>query len=94
MATDMDHRHYREVEGAYRSARLARRGAFTGLFIGVAAILWTIGAIGLGDLDVAEGVLTIAGAALAASVTSAGLYTASYRTSVGASALERRISES
>ena len=93
MTTDIDQRHRNVVAQAYRSAQLARQGAVAGLLIGVAAIFWTIGAISIDEIDVAEGILAIAGVVLGTVVTSVGLYAASYRTSVGASALERRLGD-
>ena len=59
--------------------------------IGALAFVWTLIAMTAGSTPADEGMLFLAGTALGTIVPAAGLYAASYRTSLGAARLERAL---
>jgi len=91
MKAAVDERHRKEVEDAYTAVDQLRLAAKVSAGIGAVAVVWVVLAMVFGDMDVAEGIVVLAGAALATIVPASSLYAASFRTSLGAARLERSL---
>lgn len=91
VSTDIDQRHRQEVAEAYEAVDRLRLAAKASAVIGALAFLWTLIAMIWGTTKVDEGMLFLAATALGTIVPAAGLYAASYRTSLGAARLERSL---
>ena len=91
MSADINERHRQEVADAYRAVDQLRIAAKASAAIGALAFVWTLIAMIWGTTKVDEGILFLAATALGTIVPAAGLYAASYRTSLGAARLERSI---
>lgn len=91
MRAEIDERHRREVSEAFEAVDRLRLAAKASAAIGAAAFVWTLIAMIWGSTQVDEGILFLATAALGTIVPAAGLYAASYRTSLGAARLERSL---
>ena len=91
MSAEINERHRQEVADAYRAVDQLRVAAKASAAIGALAFVWTLIAMIWGTTKVDEGILFLAGTALGTIVPAAGLYAASYRTSLGAARLERSI---
>ena len=87
-------RHRQEVQEAYAAVERLRLAAKVSAAIGIIAFIWTIIAIAAGSMEATEGIVVLAGTALGTVVPAAGLYAASFRTSVGAARLERALEDS
>jgi hypothetical protein len=85
---EIDERHRQEVADAYVAVDRLRLAAKLSAVIGALAFIWTLIAMTAGSTPVEEGILFLAATALGTIVPSAGLYAASYRTSLGAARLE------
>lgn len=91
MSTSMDERHRKEVKDAYGAVARLRVAASISALIGLVAVVWIIVLIATGNSGIDEGIVLLAGAALATVVPAAGLYAASFRTSLAAARLERQL---
>ena len=87
----MDERHRDEVRSAYGAVKRLRGAASLSGIIGLIAVVWIIVLIATGESGIDEGIVLLAGAALATIVPAAGLYAASFRTSLAAARLERQL---
>ncbi|MGI9586017.1 MAG: hypothetical protein ACR2N7_10550 [Acidimicrobiia bacterium] len=92
MTADMDARHRNEIAGAYVAVDRVRLAAKASAVIGLLGFIWTLGAMITSNQPVSEGMLALVALALATVVPAAGLYAASFRTSLGAARLERSMS--
>lgn len=90
----IDQRHRQEVKDAYIAVGRLRVAAKVSALIGAIAFVWTIIAMTAGTMGASEGILVLAGTALGTVVPAAGLYAASFRTSLGAARLERALEDS
>jgi len=91
VSTEINERHRQEVLDAYRAVDQLRVAAKASAAIGALAFVWTLIAMIWGTTKVDEGMLFLAATALGTIVPAAGLYAASYRTSLGAARLERSL---
>ena len=87
----VNERHRDEVQDAYAAVDRLRLAAKASAVIGAISFVWTIIAMTAGSMGVDEGIVVLAGTALGTIVPAAGLFAASYRTSLGAARLERAI---
>lgn len=94
MNAAMDARHSEEVEGAYVAVGRVRMAAKASALIGLIGFVWTLIAMLTANQQVADGMVALTALALATVVPAAGLYAASYRTSLGAARLERDLERS
>lgn len=94
MLTDaINQRHRKEVEEANAAVDRLRLAAKVSAAIGAIAFVWTIISIAAGEMQATEGIVVLAGTALGTVVPAAGLYAASFRTSLGAARLERALED-
>jgi hypothetical protein len=93
MTTRNDDRYRKEVADAQVAVTRVRQAAKLSSAIGLFGFVWVIIAMIAGSTAVAEGILFLVGTALATVVPAAGLYAASYRTSLGAARLERSLDQ-
>ena len=91
VSTDINQRHRQEVTDAYRAVDQLRLAAKASAAIGALAFVWTLIAMIWGTTKVDEGILFLAAIAFGTILPAAGLFAASYRTSLGAARLERSI---
>ena len=91
MTPEINARHRQEVADAYVAVDRLRLAAKISAVVGALAFVWTLIAMTAGSTPVDEGMLFLAGTALGTIVPAAGLYAASYRTSLGAARLERAL---
>ena len=88
MNASKDDRYRQEVAEARVATERVRLAAKVSAVLGLVGFIWTIIAMIAGSVTVSEGILFLVGTALATVVPAAGLYAASYRTSLGAARLE------
>ncbi|MGI9667289.1 MAG: hypothetical protein ACR2N2_09330 [Acidimicrobiia bacterium] len=93
MSAEMDARHAEEVKGAYIAVDRVRLAAKASAAIGLIGFVWTLGLVFTSNQPVEEGIVALVALALATVVPAAGLYAASFRTSLGAARLERSLNE-
>ncbi len=93
MTTRNDDRYRKEVADAQVAVTRVRQAAKLSAAIGLIGFVWVIIAMIAGSTAVAEGIVFLVGTALATVVPAAGLYAASYRTSLGAARLERSLDQ-
>jgi len=93
MSVDMDARHRQEIAGAYAAVGRVRTAAKASALIGLVGFIWTLIAVFTANQGVSEGIVALVALALATVVPAAGLYAASYRTSLGAARLERSMQQ-
>ena len=93
MNASMDERHRKEVAEAAVATKRVRQAAVVSAVLGLIGFLWVIGTVIEGSTPLSEGIVLLVGTALATVVPAAGLYAASYRTSLGAARLERSLEE-
>ena len=79
---------------AFQATKRVRLAAKVSAAIGLAGFIWVLIAVVTGSMGVSEGVVFLVGTALATVVPAAGLYAASYRTSLGAARMEQLLNES
>ena len=91
MNASIDERHRREVKEAYEAVRRLRLAAKVSAAVGLIAFVWTLVAMTAGTTGASEGIVLLAATALGTIVPAAGLYAASFRTSLGAARLERML---
>jgi hypothetical protein len=91
MTPEIDERHRHEVAQAYVATGHVRNAAKLSVAIGLIGLIWEIGSMIEGSQKVSEGIVILVGLALATVVPAAGLYAASFRTSLGATRLERAL---
>lgn len=84
-------RYRKEIAAAYRATQQVRLAAKVSAAIGLLGVAWTLGALATGTMGISEGLLFLVGTALATVVPAAGLYAASYRTSLGAARMEQAL---
>jgi len=92
-ATNQD-RYRKEVAAAYQATDRVRLAAKVSAGIGFIGFVWVLIDVVSGSMGVSEGVVFLVGLALATVVPAAGLYAASYRTSLGAARMEQALNES
>ena len=90
----MNERHRKEVQDAGVAVRRVRQAAGLSFVLGLIGFGWVLIIMINGTEPVSEGVVLLVGTALATVVPAAGLYAASYRTSLGAARLERSLDDS
>jgi hypothetical protein len=90
----MDSRHREEVAQAGVAVDRVRLAAKVSFVLGLIGFVWVLGTVITGSVPVSEGMVLLVGTALATVVPAAGLYAASFRTSLGAARLERSLEES
>jgi len=93
MKPEIDQRHREEVAQAYVATERVRLAAKASVAIGIIGLIWELGAIIFGSQGASDGVVVLVGLALATVVPAAGLYAASFRTSLGAARLERALED-
>ena len=91
MTPSAEERYRREVAEAYEATSRVRLAAKVSAGIGLIGFVWTLVAVVTGSMGISEGVVFLVGTALATVVPAAGLYAASYRTSLGAARLEQTL---
>ena len=94
MNASKDDRYRQEVAEARVATERVRLAAKVSAVLGLVGFIWTIIAMIAGSVTVSEGILFLVGTALATVVPAAGLYAASYRTSLGAARLELSLDDS
>lgn len=94
MSVSKDDRYRREVAEAAVAVERVRLAAKVSVVLGLIGFIWTIVAMVAGSMTVSEGIIFLVGTALATVVPAAGLYAASYRTSLGAARLELSLDDS
>ena len=94
MNANKDDRYRRELAEAAIAVGRVRLAAKVSALLGLIGFIWTIIAMSAGSMTVSEGIIFLVGTALATVVPAAGLYAASYRTSLGAARLELTLDES
>jgi hypothetical protein len=90
----MNERHRKEVQDAGIAVHRVRQAAGLSFALGLIGFAWVLIIMINGTEPVSEGVVLLVGTALATVVPAAGLYAASYRTSLGAARLERSLDDS
>jgi hypothetical protein len=93
MKPEIDQRHREEVAQAYVATERVRLAAKVSVGIGIVGLIWELGAMIFGSQEASDGVVILVGLALATVVPAAGLYAASFRTSLGAARLERALED-
>jgi hypothetical protein len=91
MNAAMDARHSKEVADADVAVTRVRQAAKLSAVLGLIGFVTVFVSMFTGNDPISEGVLLLAGTALATVVPAASLYAASYRTSLGAARLERSL---
>lgn len=86
-----DERYRQEVAEARVATDRVRLAAKVSAVLGLLGFIWTLVAMIVGSMTISEGIVLLVGTALATVVPAAGLYAASYRTSLGAARLERSL---
>jgi hypothetical protein len=91
MSNTAQERYRNEIAEAYKATERVRLAAKVSAAIGFLGVAWTLGALATGAMGISEGLLFLVGTALATVVPAAGLYAASYRTSLGAARMEQSL---
>jgi len=91
MSSNSEERYRREISEAYQATQRVRLAAKLAAGIGAIGFIWTIIAMATANMGVSEGLVFLVGTALATVVPAAGLYAASYRTSLGAARFEQSL---
>lgn len=86
-----EQRYRDEIAEAYKATDRVRLAAKIAAGIGAIGFIWTVIATATGNMGLSEGLVFLVGTALATVVPAAGLYAASYRTSLGAARMEQAL---
>lgn len=86
-----EQRYRAEIAAAYKATERVRLAAKIAVGIGAIGFVWTLVATVTGNMGLSEGLVFLVGTALATVVPAAGLYAASYRTSLGAARMEQSL---
>jgi len=91
MSDTAQDRYRQEIADAYKATERVRLAAKVSAAIGLLGVVWTLVALATGAMGISEGLLFLVATALATVVPAAGLYAASYRTSLGAARMEQSL---